>query len=91
MNAAFAQKTTTDWLSVLEPADIWCANVYDYDALLASEGYKRLAMEQWVTSHEIKIKTTRCPVRVDGDFLVSEKGAPALGEHNAKIIEEFGL
>ena len=91
LKAAFAQKTTTDWLSVLEPADIWCANVYDYDALLASEGYKRLAMEQWVTSHEIKIKTTRCPVRVDGDFLVSEKGAPALGEHNAKIIEEFGL
>lgn len=87
----FIQRTTAAWLSVLEPADIWCADVYDYNDLLASEGYQLLEMEQWVISHGLKIKTTRCPVRVDGVFLTSEKGAPALGEHNAAIAKEFGL
>lgn len=87
----FLQKTTADWLSVLEPADIWCADVYDYEDLLASEGYKVLNMEQWVVSNNLKVKTTCCPVRVDGERLTSDKGAPLLGEHNEKIIQEFGL
>ncbi|MCH5598042.1 CoA transferase [Niabella ginsengisoli] len=38
-----------------------------------------------------KIRTTRCPVRVDTALLTSERGAPQLGEHNETIEEEFGL
>ncbi|MCC7524688.1 MAG: CoA transferase [Chitinophagaceae bacterium] len=91
LKEAFEQRPTAEWLAVLEPADIWCANVYDYNDLLASEGYKLLQMEQWVVSNHHRIKTTRCPVRVDGKRLVSEKGAPLLGEHNKKITEEFEL
>lgn len=87
----FLEKTTAGWLSVLEPADIWCADVYDYEDLLASEGYKVLNMEQWVVSNNLKVKTTCCPVRVDGERLTSDKGAPLLGEHNEKIMQEFGL
>lgn len=87
----FLQKPTAEWLAILEPADIWCADVYDYEDLLASEGYKVLNMEQWVVSDNLKIKTTGCPVRVDGRRLVSEKGAPLLGEDNEKIIKEFRL
>ncbi|MCO5240606.1 MAG: CoA transferase [Chitinophagaceae bacterium] len=91
LQGVFMQKATAVWLSVLEPADIWCADVYDYDDLLASEGYKLLEMEQWVVSDKVKIKTTRCPVRVDGNMLTSQRGAPLLGEHNEKIAKEFGL
>lgn len=91
LQEVFIQKTTAAWLSVLEPADIWCADVYDYDDLLASEGYRLLDMEQWVVSNNVKIKTTRCPVRVDGSTLTSQRGAPLLGEHNEKITKEFGL
>lgn len=87
----FLEKTTAGWLSVLEPADIWCADVYDYEDLLASEGYKVLNMEQWVVSNNLKVKTTCCPVRMDGERLTSDKGAPLLGEHNEKIMQEFGL
>lgn len=87
----FLQKPTAEWLAILEPADIWCADVYNYEDLLASEGYKVLNMEQWVVSDNLKIKTTGCPVRVDGKRLVSEKGAPLLGEDNEKIIKEFRL
>lgn len=82
--------TTEKWLGILEPADIWCAKVLDYDALVKEEGYKILEMELKVkTSNGLEITTTRCPIRVDGQLLLSDKGAPLLGEHNRQIDEEF--
>jgi crotonobetainyl-CoA:carnitine CoA-transferase CaiB-like acyl-CoA transferase len=84
--------TASHWLSVLEKADIWCAPVMDYDKLVKEEGYSRLEMEITVkTSNGLLIKTTRCPIRVDGKLLVSDKGAPVLGEHNDAIEKQFGL
>jgi CoA:oxalate CoA-transferase len=83
---------TESWLSILEPADIWCAKVLDYDALTKEEGYKVLDMELKVkTGNGLEITTTRCPIRVDGKLLLSTKGAPILGEHNSQIEEEFIL
>jgi len=83
---------TESWLSILEPADIWCAKVLDYDALTREEGYKVLDMELKVkTGNGLEITTTRCPIRVDGKLLLSHRGAPMLGEHNRQIEEEFIL
>jgi CoA:oxalate CoA-transferase len=85
-------KDTEHWLSILEPADIWCARVFNYEELMQQEGYKVLNMEMTVkTSNGLSITTTRCPLRVDGRLLVSEVGAPLLGEHNDAIEAEFGL
>lgn len=91
--AAFLKgKTTADWLAVLEPADVWCAEVLDYKGFLSHEGYKVLQMEQeTVTSYGDKIKTTRCPIRVDRNRLFSAKSAPLAGEHTAEISKEFNL
>jgi len=80
------------WLSILEKADIWCAPVMDYDALIQQDGYKVLNMEITVkTSNGLAITTTRCPIRVDGKLLVADKGAPQLGEHNTTIEKQFAL
>lgn len=84
-------RSTGEWLQLLEPADIWCANVYDYEDLIASEGYKLLQMEQYVVSDGKKVKTTRCPARVNENIITSQKGAPSLGEHNDEIDREFDL
>ena len=85
-------KDTAHWLSILEPADIWCARVLNYEELMQEEGYRVLNMEMTVkTSNGLSITTTRCPLRVDGRLLVSEVGAPLLGEHNTAIEREFGL
>ena len=76
----------------MEKADIWCAPVLNYDKLVKEEGYRVLNMEITVkTSNGLSIKTTRCPIRVDGKLLVSDKGAPMLGEHNEEIDAKFGL
>jgi len=85
-------RTAAEWLSILQPADIWCARVMDYHQLMEEIGYKVLNMELKVkTSNGLSIRTTRCPIRIDGEMAASEKGAPLLGEHNALIDAQFGL
>jgi len=85
-------RSADEWLAVLQPADVWCAKVMDYKDLLDQVGYKVLDMELKVkTSNGLSLKTTRCPIRVDGGVAFSDRGAPLLGEHNALIDEQFGL
>ena len=85
-----ANETTDTWISILEPADIWCARVMDYNDLINEEGYKVLNMDLSVkTSSGLHITTIRCPIRVDGNILTSPKGAPLLGEHNEQIEKQF--
>ncbi len=84
--------TTAHWLAILEKADIWCAPVMNYDELVEQDGYKVLDMEIVVkTSNGLSVSTTRCPIRVDGQVLKYEKGAPLLGEHNEQVEQEFEL
>jgi len=86
------RETAAYWLNILEKADIWCAPVLNYDELAKEEGYRVLNMEITVkTSNGISVKTTRCPIRVDGKLLVNDKGAPLLGEHNKEIDTQFRL
>lgn len=83
---------TDHWLGILEPADIWCARVLNYEELMQEEGYRVLNMEMVVkTSNGLSVTTTRCPLRIDGQMLVSAVGAPVLGEHNEEIERQFGL
>jgi crotonobetainyl-CoA:carnitine CoA-transferase CaiB-like acyl-CoA transferase len=37
------------------------------------------------------MRTTRCPIRIDGELLASPVAAPRIGEHNQTIAKEFGL
>jgi len=90
--ALLPTNSTSHWLSILEPADIWCAKVLDYKELMNEEAYQTLNMEIVVkTSNGLSITTTRCPIRVDGKTFSSDMGAPTLGEHNEEIDEQFGL
>jgi len=86
-----SRKTTKEWLSLLEPADIWCSDVFDYEMLQKHAGYKEIQMEQEVKNGDKTTRTTRCPIRVDKEILWSDKGAPNLGEHTNAISKEFDL
>jgi len=82
--------TTEHWLSILEPADFWCADVMDWDRLVEHDGFKVIEMLQEVTmSDGFKYQTTRCPIRFDGQNLTSPVGFPKMGEHTEKIYKEF--
>ena len=90
--AHLRRRATAHWLGLLEPADVWCADVFTWDRLLAHEGFAVLGMTQRVSrANGAALETTRCPIRIDGALLSSPVGAPAIGEHNASIRKEFGL
>ena len=85
-------QTTAHWLSILEPADVWSSDVYTWPRLFADEGFQVLDMVQEVLRRPgVLLKTTRCPIRIDGEIFKSPRGAPTLGEHTADIIRDFSL
>lgn len=81
---------TEFWLNILEPADIWCAKVLNYQQLFTEEGFKVLDFTQQVEMLDgYSYKTTRCPIKIDGEYFTSTKGSPKLGQDNERIIKEF--
>ncbi|MBF4470471.1 CaiB/BaiF CoA transferase family protein [Flavobacterium sp. HJJ] len=81
---------TQFWLDILEPADIWCAKVLNYKQLFAEEGFRVLNFTQKVEmTDSYTYKTTRCPIKIDGEIFTSVKGSPKLGQDNERIIKEF--
>ncbi|TXE07036.1 CoA transferase [Seonamhaeicola algicola] len=85
-----SKNTSEHWLSILEPADIWCAKVMNWDELFELEGFKVLDMIQEVVMGDgFKYQTTRCPIKIDGNVLKSNLGSPALGEHTQAILNEL--
>ena len=85
-------QSTQEILKILEPADIWCAEVLDWENMLEHEGFKKLDMTQRIKSLDgLDIKTLRCPIRVDGEIFKSDLAAPKVGQDNEKIIKEMDL
>ncbi|MDP9050090.1 MAG: CoA transferase [Acidobacteriota bacterium] len=83
---------TAHWLSILEPADVWCADVLTWDRLFAHDAFHALNMVQTIDSRpNAVLRTTRCPIRIDGELLTSPLAAPRIGEHNDVLAEEFDL
>lgn len=82
--------TTAYWLDILQKADIWCAEVLTWYKLMQNEGFKVLDMIQEVTMTDgFKYRTTRSPIRIDGELLTSPKGSPKLGQDNEAILKQF--
>ncbi len=83
-------RPTAGWLAVLEPADVWCAEVLDWPKLADHDGFAVLAMTQEVVrSNGASLRTTRCPIRVDGSILAAGRGSPRIGEHTEAISAEL--
>ena len=76
-------RTTSEWLAVLQPADIWCSEVLDWPTMRESEAYKLLDFEQTIErGGDIALTALRSPLRVDGATLKSGRAAPSLGQNN---------
>ena len=86
-----ASATTAEWLRRMQPADVWCAEVLDWESLFAHEAFKRLDILQTVVRGDgAPVATTRSPIRVDGARALTRQGAPRIGEHTAALRAEFG-
>jgi CoA:oxalate CoA-transferase len=85
-------RPTRHWLDRLQPADYWCAEVLSWDRLWATEGFRALDFVQEVRREDgPSLRTTRCPITIDGERFTSGRGAPRVGQHTAQIQMEFSL
>ncbi|MEF0940816.1 CaiB/BaiF CoA transferase family protein [Rhizobium sp. BR 362] len=84
------QKTVKEWLAILEPADIWAAEVLDWPKLLQTAAFRQLDMLQTVTRDDgVSVRTTANPIRVNGIRSKNDLAAPTIGGQSGKIRAEF--
>lgn len=83
-------ETSSVWLEKLHAQDQWAMELYDWGRLVESKGYQALKMDQSIGAAK-EIRTTRCPIRINGQILAHDRPAPGLGAHTDRITAEFGL
>jgi CoA:oxalate CoA-transferase len=90
--ARLIARPVADWLAILQPHDIWCADVMDWPALFAAENFQLLDMVQTVARDDgVSLRTTRSPLRVNGQRGLTPRAAPRIGEHTEALRREFNL
>lgn len=83
-------KTADYWLDLLQKEGIWCGKVLNYEELDDQSFVNELQLKQTVKNSDGEtLITTRSPIQLDGEILVSPKAAPKAGEDNLAIQEEF--
>ncbi len=83
------KQNTNTWLADLQLEGLWAMEVFDWEMMTNHEAYQSLDMEQMIKVADKEIVTTRCPIRINGQKLVSAKPAPQLGEHNEQLQHDF--
>jgi CoA:oxalate CoA-transferase len=81
LSKCFVTGTTNSWVEKMHKYGLWVMPVLNWKELMQSSTYKALKMEQQFLSGNEKITTTRCPIRYDKQYFLSDKAAPKLGEH----------
>lgn len=90
--AALATRRTAEWLSVLEPADVWCAEVFDWPRLVQHQAFRVLRMTQSITrSTGSTFTALRSPLRLDEELSFNDRPSPEIGEHTGAIRREYGI
>lgn len=89
LNLHFLTHESAHWLALLQQEGLWAMEVLDWHKMTSLEAYQQLDMEQVIRVAGKEITTTRCPIRINGEKLVSQKPAPQLGQHNEKIYRDF--
>ena len=79
-------QSTAHWLEVLQPADIWCSEVLDWQEMLQCEAYRMLDLEQTIRRNaSLELTAVRSPIRINSATLKSPVAAPVLGQHNRTV------
>jgi len=84
-----SSQSTNYWLSRLQQDGLWAMEVFDWEKMMNHDAYRCLQMEQALNVDGKEIITTRCPIRINGERLFSDKRAPKLGEHNEKVMTDI--
>ena len=90
LSAHLVTSSTKHWLAILEPADIWCAEVLNWRDLFEDPSLNAAEMTQTAVMKDgYTFRTTCCPITFNSQTLKSTKGTPALGQDNHIIDQAF--
>ena len=87
-----ATQPTAHWLALLEPADVWCADVLTWPRLMEHHAFKALGMTQEIRRGDRS--GTADDALPDSDRRRSadqRQGSPRAGEQTAALDHEFRL
>jgi crotonobetainyl-CoA:carnitine CoA-transferase CaiB-like acyl-CoA transferase len=86
------QKTSQEWLTIFEAADVPCGPVYTFDEALRDP---QLIQNQTFVEYDHPVAGRIRGVNVPGKFSATPSQirhhAPGLGEHTIDILREFGI
>lgn len=86
------ERSTREWLDLLQPAGVWVAPVYSYADLVADEQIAHNGtFVEYDHPTEGRVKTPGFPYRFSKTPARVDRGAPLTGEHTRDILEELGL
>jgi len=85
LSGALATQTRSHWQEKLEAVGVPCGPVQTLDQVVAHPQTEALGILQTLPGGTLQ--TIGLPLSMDGQRPAYEKGAPALGEHNAEILK----
>ena len=85
-----AQKTTAEWIEILEAADVLCAPVLSIDEAVQSPQVLHNRMVVAPSGSPDGFRYVGVPVRLSGTPGEVRTEAPRLGEHTVEILEGLG-
>ena len=88
---ALKNKSSVEWLTLLQESGVPCALVNDLDQVLSSEQTKaRNLLLNWTQGDIGEVKGLNFPYKFLHSKTDMTRPAPKLGEHNQEILEEIG-
>ncbi|WP_157103528.1 CoA transferase, partial [Variovorax sp. WDL1] len=91
LGETFLTRSTADWLSLLERADIPAARMYSIDDILADPHLAETGyLQQVMHPSEGEILDTAIPTEWSHSVPERRRHAPKLGENTVEVLREFG-
>jgi CoA:oxalate CoA-transferase len=78
LGAYLLKEKSEYWLTKLHESNLWAMEVFDWKKMKQHDAYKALEIEQIVNANGKDFRTTRCPIKINGERLVSAKPSPIL-------------